>query len=90
MILQNVSWCDHSLDNKQCYYTRILKRQKISWKCYSKYKKTPFFSKENLILLDKALSIERKEVSLRSEIFVIIPTIIYIYIFDGERSSTAD
>lgn len=39
-----------------------------------------FFSKENLILLDKALSIERKEVSLRSEIFAIIPTIIYINI----------
>ena len=36
------------------------------------------FSKENIILLNKALSIERKEVSLRSEIFVIIPTIIYI------------
>ena len=42
-----------------------------------KYKKIPFFSKENLILLDKALLFERKEVSLRSEIFVIIPTIIY-------------
>ena len=42
--------------------------------------KIPFFSKENLILLDKALSIERKEVSLRSEIFVIIPTIININI----------
>ena len=38
------------------------------------------FSKENIILLNKALSIERKEVSLRSEIFVIIPTIIYIII----------
>jgi len=28
-----------------------------------KIQKTPFFSKENFILLDKALSIERKEVS---------------------------
>jgi len=36
------------------------------------------FSKENIILLDKSLLFERKEVSLRSEIFVIIPTIIYI------------
>lgn len=54
------------------------KTTKISWKCHSKYKKTPFFSKENLFLLDKALSIERKEVPLRSEIFVIIPTIINV------------
>ena len=38
------------------------------------------FNKENLVLLDKALSIERKEVSLRSEIFVIIPTIINVNI----------
>lgn len=30
-----------------------------------------FQQKKNLIVLDKALSIERKEVSLRSEIFVI-------------------
>ena len=36
-----------------------------------KYKKTPFFSKENLILFDKALFIERKEVSLWSKIFFV-------------------
>lgn len=59
-------------------YSRMLQRPKNSWKCYSKYKKIPFFSKENLILWYKTLPIDRKYVSLRSEIFVIIPTIIYI------------
>jgi len=40
--------------------------------CFEVYtRKTPLSAKINLILLDKALSIERKEVSLRSEIFVI-------------------
>ena len=45
-----------------------------------KIQEKTIFSKEYLILFDKALLIERKEVSLRSEIFVIIPTIIYINI----------
>ncbi len=36
-------------------------RQKISWKCYSKYKKIPFFSKDNLILLDKACQLKEKK-----------------------------
>ena len=66
--------------NNVIYSPECRNAPKKSWKCYSKYEKTQIFSKENLILFDKALLIERKEVSLRSEIFVIIPTIIYINI----------
>ena len=45
-----------------------------------KIQENTIFSKEYLFLFDKALLIEGKEVSLGSEIFVIIPTIIYINI----------
>ena len=43
------------------------KLMKMPFKIQEKH----LFQQKKLILLDKALSIERKEVSLRSEIFVI-------------------
>ena len=45
-----------------------------------KIQEKKLFQQRKLNFLDKALLIERKEVSLRSEIFVIIPTIININI----------
>ena len=56
--------------------TTLQKLMKMPFKIQEK----KLFQQRKLNFLDKALLIERKEVSLRSEIFVIIPTIININI----------
>ena len=66
----------HFIFESIIWFHNVETTNKILWKCISNDNKLAFFSEENLISRGNTLLFKRKIVSLQSEIFAIIPTII--------------
>lgn len=64
----------HFIFENIIWFQNVETTNKILWRCSSNDNKLAFFSQENLISRENTLLFERKIVSLRSEIFAIIPT----------------
>ena len=64
----------HFIFENIIWFQNVETTNKILWRCSSNDNKFAFFSQENLISRENTLLFERKIVSLRSEIFAIIPT----------------
>lgn len=64
----------HFIFENIIWFQNVETTNKILWRCSSNDNKLAFFSQENLTSRENTLLFERKIVSLRSEIFAIIPT----------------